>query len=219
MQNVPVGNSSPSGNAGYVRHTATNTIPATPQIQPATSPGQQPGNNAYFSSVQVVDPAAAFPFNIDPVNQYLAGYPTAMAPPPAINNFDPSQLALPLVAYQPRVEIPEQFFVNHQPMAPLPEAAAGLPALGGLRQQPPNPEMLPFSANGKAVRTHEPLAGKKSCSDMSKTFISLLNLTLAKFAVGHSTKRTIGQPICAVGIGWNGFRECIVPEVEGLART
>ncbi|BCS05462.1 uncharacterized protein AKAW2_81263A [Aspergillus luchuensis] len=138
MQNVPVGNSSPSGNAGYVRHTATNTIPATPQIQPATSPGQQPGNNAYFSSVQVVDPAAAFPFNIDPVNQYLAGYPTAMAPPPAINNFDPSQLALPLVAYQPRVEIPEQFFVNHQPMAPLPEAAAGLPALGGLRQQPPS---------------------------------------------------------------------------------
>ena len=143
MQNVPVGNSSPSGNAGYVSHTATTTIPATHQIQPATSLGQQPGNNAYFSSVQVVDPAAAFPFNIDPVNQNLTGYPTAMAPPPAINNFDPSQLALPLDAYQPRVEFPEHFFVNHQPMAPLPEAAAGLPALAhgtdrNLRQQPPS---------------------------------------------------------------------------------
>ncbi|GFN13679.1 ankyrin repeats (many copies) family protein [Aspergillus tubingensis] len=142
MQNVPVGNSSPSGNAGYVSHTAT-TVPATHQIQPATSLGQQPGNNAYFSSVQVVDPTAAFPFNIDPVNQNLPGYPTAMAPPPAINNFDPSQLALRLDAYQPQVEFPEHFFVNHQPMAPLPEAAAGQPALAhgtdrGLRQQPPS---------------------------------------------------------------------------------
>ncbi|OJZ81707.1 hypothetical protein ASPFODRAFT_85206 [Aspergillus luchuensis CBS 106.47] len=215
MQNVPVGKPSSSGNAGNVSHTATSTtVPPTHQIPPATSLGQQPGNNAYFSSVQVVDPAAAFPFNIDPVNQNLPGYPTAMAPPPAINNFDPSQLALPLDAYQPRVEIPEQFFVNHQLMAPLPEAAAGLPALahgthGGLRQQPPNPEMLPFSANGKA----------KSCSDISKTSISLLGLTLAKFAVGDSTKRTIEQPICAVGIGWNGLRECIVREAEGLART
>ncbi|PYH31587.1 uncharacterized protein BO87DRAFT_461348 [Aspergillus neoniger CBS 115656] len=224
MQNVPVGNSSPSGNARYVSHTTT-TVPATQEIQPATTlVGQQPGNNAHFSSVLVEDPAAAFPFHIDPVNQNLPGYPTAMAPPPAINNFDPSQLALRLDAYQPRVEIPEQFFVNHQPMAPLPEAPAGLPALahsthGGLRQQPPNPEMLPFSANGKAVRIHEPLAGKKSCSDMSKTSISLLGLTLAKFAVGDSTKRTIEQPICAVGIGWNGLRECIVREAEGLART
>ncbi|PWY71271.1 hypothetical protein BO83DRAFT_417877 [Aspergillus eucalypticola CBS 122712] len=152
MQNVvPGGKPSSSGNAGYVSHTATTTtVPATHQIQPATSLGQQPGNNAYFSSVQVVDPAAAFPFNIDPVNQNLAGYPNAMAPPPAINNFDPSQLALPLDAYQPRVEFPEQFFVmNHQPMAPLPEAAAGLPALahgtdGGHRQQPMIPRDAPL---------------------------------------------------------------------------
>ncbi|PYH67948.1 uncharacterized protein BO88DRAFT_436327 [Aspergillus vadensis CBS 113365] len=218
MQNVPVDNSSPSGNAGYVSHTAT-TVPATHQIQPATSLGQQPGNNAYFSSVQVVDPAAAFPFNIDPVNQNLTGYPTAMAPPPAINNFDPSQLALPLDAYQPRVEFPEHFFVNHQPMAPLPEAAAGLSALAhgtdrNLRQQPPSmtPRDAPLLCKWEG-------SGKKSCFDMSKTSISLLGLSLANFAIGDSTKRTIGQPICAVGIGWNGLRECIVREAEGLART
>lgn len=144
MQNVvPGGKPSSSGNAGYVSHTAT-TVPATQEIQPATTlVGQQPGNNAHFNSVLVVDPAAAFPFNIDPVNQNLPGYPTAMVPPPAINNFDPSQLALPLDAYQPRVDFPEHFFVNHQPMAPLPEAAAGLSALAhgtdrGLRQQPPS---------------------------------------------------------------------------------
>lgn len=76
-----------------------------------------------------------------------------------------------------------------------------------------------FSANGKAVRMYEPLAGKKSCSDVSRTSISLLGLTLANFAIGDSTKRTIGQPICAVGIGWSGLRECIVREAEGLART
>lgn len=123
MQNVPVGKSSSSGCAGYVSHTGLGH-----RIPPATSLGQQPGDNAYFSSV-VVDPAVAFPFNIDPVNRTLTGYPTAMAPPPAINNFHPSQLALPLDAYQLGVEIPGQFFLDRPPMAPLDFEAAGPPAL------------------------------------------------------------------------------------------
>lgn len=121
MQNVPGGQSSSSGGAGYASHTA----PATHQNQPATSLGQQPGDNTYFSSV-VVDPTAAYQF-IDPVNQTLFCYPTAAAPPHVVMNQQPSQLVHPLDAYQPRVEIPEQLFLNLPPMVPF--EATGPPAL------------------------------------------------------------------------------------------
>ncbi|SPB46546.1 Ankyrin repeats (many copies) family protein [Aspergillus niger] len=133
MQNVPGGQSSFSGRAGYVSHTRS----ATHQIQPATGLGQQPGATGYSS----LDLTAAFPF-IDPATQTLTGYATGAAAPHAINESYPCQLADPLYAYQPGGEILEQFmFPNLHPMVPLPEAAAGPPALthgtyGGHGQQP-----------------------------------------------------------------------------------
>lgn len=118
MQNITSG-----GRAGYVSH----TMPATHQIQPATSLGQQLGDNAYFSSV-VDHPTAAFQF-IDSVNvnHTLVDYPTAAALPHAIVNQQPSQMIHQLDAYQQRVEIPEQLFLNRPPMVPL--EVAGPPAL------------------------------------------------------------------------------------------
>ncbi|KAL3250592.1 hypothetical protein ABHI18_011102 [Aspergillus niger] len=78
---------------------------------------------------------------INPVNETLTGYVTGAVPPLDIIDQYPNQLAHPLDAYQPGVEIQEQLFPNLHPMVPLPEAAAGPPLLtygtyGGRWQQP-----------------------------------------------------------------------------------
>ncbi|KAI2910078.1 hypothetical protein CBS63078_4210 [Aspergillus niger] len=136
-------------------------MPATHQIQPATSLGQQLGDNAYFSSV-VDHPTAAFQF-IDSVNvnHTLVDYPTAAALPHAIVNQQPSQMIHQLDAYQQRVEIPEQLFLNRPPMVPL--EVAGPPALNYGVYEGCSPESTqPHSAaNGKAVDIRERSTGGK----------------------------------------------------------
>ncbi|GKZ57962.1 hypothetical protein AnigIFM49718_003766 [Aspergillus niger] len=100
--------------------------------------GQQPVNNAYFSSV-VVDPTAAFQ-SIDPVNinQTLIGYPTAAAPPQAIVNQQPSHMMQPCDANPPRVEIPEQLFLNLPQIVPFEAAAPPAPDYGAYEGYSPD---------------------------------------------------------------------------------
>ncbi|KAL3258619.1 hypothetical protein ABHI18_005875 [Aspergillus niger] len=144
MQNVPGGQSSSSGGAGYVSH----TTPATHQIQPVTSLGQQSGDNTYFSSV-VGDPTAAFQC-IDPVNinQTLIGYPTRAAPPHVIVTQQPNHFAYSWDAYQARVEVPEQLFLNHAPMVPIEVAGPPAPNYGAYEGHSPERfvnKVTPFS--------------------------------------------------------------------------
>ncbi|GKZ32330.1 hypothetical protein AbraIFM66950_001646 [Aspergillus brasiliensis] len=132
MQNVPGGKSSSSRGAGYVSH----TMPATQQFQPEASTSQ-----AYLSLVDPTGSTAAFQFT-DPINETFTGYATGATPTHAINEY-PNQLADSIEVYQPGVEIPEYFqFLNPRPLVPLPQAAAGPPALnhgmyGGRGQQQP----------------------------------------------------------------------------------